>query len=82
MTEFKFHFKTNAQLDIAESTGYIDDYSIVRCKIIKVDDRTIDFPVKTEEDYLNLKKELKGKNHIKNVEFYPATHYFDINEYD
>jgi hypothetical protein len=33
MTEFKFRFKTEAELDLAKSTGYIDDYPIVRFKL-------------------------------------------------
>ena len=53
MTEFKFRFKTNAELDLAESTGYIEDYPMVRCKVTTKEGHSADFAVKTEEDFYN-----------------------------
>jgi len=82
MTEFKFRFKTNAELDLAESTGYIEDYPMVRCKVTTKEGHSADFAVKTEEDFLQLKEDLRDKDHIESIEYYPSTLFFDINDYD
>ena len=46
MTEYKFRFKTKAQLDLAQATGYIEDYPIVRFKVTGQKGHVVDFAYK------------------------------------
>ena len=82
MTEFKFRFKKNVDLDLARTTGYIDDYPIVRFKITTKDGLQMDFPAHTEEEYIRTRKELAERDHIESIEVYPHFAFFDINDYD
>lgn len=82
MTEFKFRFKTEAELDLAKSTGYIDDYPIVRFKITTKEGHVYDFPANTEEEYLRLKEELQQQDHLEKIEVYPHFAFYDKNDYD
>jgi hypothetical protein len=75
-----FTYKTDNDLFLAESTGYIDTYDIVRMEVEYPDGRTIDFPVKTEEDYYRQLVEAP-KRGAKIIEVYPSTHMYDIMDY-
>lgn len=82
MTEYTFRFKTKAQLDLAQATGYIEDYPIVRFKVTGQKGHVIDFAVKTEEEYHQLKKEYEESDFVEKLEIYPDFMYFDREEYD
>jgi ribosomal protein L21E len=75
--DFKFTFETNEDLAKAESTGYVPDYDIVRIEVDLGDGNTVDFPVKTREQYAN-ELETRGD---KIMNAYQDKMYFDINEY-
>jgi hypothetical protein len=74
---YKFTFKTEAELNQAESKGFIESYDIVRM-VVKITNGTHDFPCKTEEEYYRLLKIYGSK--IERV--YQDTHCFDIQDYD
>jgi hypothetical protein len=77
---FKFTFKTNNDLARAEAKGYVEEYDIVRFKVKHEDGYQIDFPAKTEEDYVKQLREIpKRGGTILNV--YQDKMYFDIEEY-
>jgi len=82
MTEYKFRFKTKAQLSLAEALGYIEDYPIVRFKVTGDKGHVVDFAVKTEEEYYQLKKEYEENELVQKLEIYPDFMYFDREEYD
>ena len=76
--QHKFTFETNNELMRAECRGYIPEYDIVRMVVKYSDGSTIDFPVKTLEEYHKMLIEHEG--HIEEV--YPAVHYYDIQDYE
>jgi len=78
-TDFKFTFKTDNDYHNARSSGYIDDYDIVRIEA-SGNGRTVDFPVHSEEQYLQTINDFKQRG-IKINKVYPDKHYYDINDY-
>jgi hypothetical protein len=78
-TDFKFTFKTDDDYYNARSSGYIDEYDIVRIEA-SGNGRTIDFPLHSEEQYIKTINDFKQKG-IKINKVYPEKHYYDINDY-
>ena len=76
--DHKFTFETNNQLMRAECRGYIPEYDIVRMVVKYTDGSTLDFPVKTLEEYHEMLKYHAGRI----VEIYPAVHMYDIQDYE
>ena len=73
---FTFTFETDDDLHIAERSGYIESYDIVRiCRT--VGEGSIDYPCKSkqrfEEDYAKFKDSI--------LEIYPTQHSYDYMDY-
>jgi hypothetical protein len=76
--EYKFTFETDEDLRNAERTGYIDAYDCVRMEIKqKPDAGSIDFPVKSREDYMKMIE----SDQWQIVTVYPTVHSYDIQDY-
>lgn len=73
-----FTFETNHELMRAQMQGYVSEYDIIRMVVKYADGSTVDFPVKTLEEYYEMLEYHNG--HIDNV--YPAVHYYDVAEYE
>lgn len=74
-----FTFKTEDEYLSARSSGYIDDYDVVRIQV-SMGGRTVDYPLHSEEEYIKDIKRLKeiGAD-IQKV--YQDKMYYDIQEY-
>ena len=78
-TEFKFTFEKEAEYESARRSGYIDLFDIVRIKV-SYDDGTIDYPVKSKEEYEKALVNVPlNEGTIVNV--YQDKHYYDIADY-
>jgi len=76
--DYKFTFETNQDLMRAQWSGYIPEYDIVRMVVKYADGSTLDFPVKTLEEYNEMLAYHNGR--IENI--YPAVHMYDIKDYE
>jgi len=78
-TEFRFTFEKEADYMAALRTGYIDVFDIVRIKA-SYDDVTIDYPVKSREEFENELINVPLRNG-KIEKIYQDQHYYDIADY-
>lgn len=78
--DFKFTFDNDSQLRKAEQNGFGDKFNIVRMCIRNLSNgSTLDFPIKTREDYfkyISQSNEKVGEYEI--VEVYQDYHVFDF----
>ena len=79
--DFKFSFENDAQLSNAERSGYIESYDIVRVCLKLDNGNSIDFPLKSREDYINQVNRINNDDAIISAEFYPAEHMYDVQDY-
>ncbi len=79
--DFKFSFENDAQLFNAERSGYIELYDIVRVCLKLDNDNSIDFPLKSREDYINQVNRINNDDAIVSVEFYQDKHMYDVQDY-
>lgn len=78
--EYTFTFITEQEYHKAKSTGYIDQYDLMRIEIYDENGMMIgDYPVHTMEEFI---RDVKYFNE-KNTKFstYSSNSYFDIQEY-
>ena len=75
--EFKFTFETEEDLYQAERTGYIDAYDCVRIEVKHPNGGSVDFPVKSRDEY-KLMIEMHKDSIVK---IYPTVHSYDILDY-
>lgn len=81
---YKFTFQEDSNLRMAEMTGYIESYDMVRICIKRLDNGyQVDYPIKTKEDYFNTVARLNENAHeYEMIEVYADTHMFDIQDYN
>lgn len=79
--DFKFTFNSEAQLDRAQMSGYIESYDIVRVCLKLDNGNQIDFPLKSKEDYINQVNRINNDDAIVSAEFYSAEHMYDVQDY-
>ena len=80
--DFKFQFETEKELHKAKALGYIDLCDIVRICVKHIDvDYTVDYPVKSREDYLNEIERINNNDNIELINVYQDKWYYDIAEY-
>ena len=79
--DFKFSFENDAQLFNAERSGYIELYDIVRVCLKLDNGNSIDFPLKSREDYTNQVNRINNDDAIVSVEFYQDKHMYDVQDY-
>lgn len=79
--DFKFTFNSEAQLDRAQMSGYIESYDIVRVCLKLDNGNQVDFPLKSREDYINQVDRINSDDAIVSAEFYPAEHMYDVQDY-
>jgi hypothetical protein len=82
-SDYNFTFDNDVQLSKAEMTGYIESYDMVRICLRYPNGNTVDFPLKTREDYFGQITRLNEKDNDEEiVEIYQDTHMFDIQDYN
>lgn len=74
---FNFTFETEEDLYRAERTGYIDAYDCVRIEVQHPNGGSVDFPVKSRDEY-KLMMEMHKDSIVK---IYPIMHSYDILDY-
>jgi len=79
--DFKFSFENDAQLFNAERSGYIELYDIVRVCLKLDNGNSIDFPLKSREDYINQVNRINNDDAIVSAEFYQDKHMYDVQDY-
>jgi len=79
--DFKFSFENDAQLFNAERSGYIELYDIVRVCLKLDNGNSIDFPLKSREDYINQVNRINNDAAIVSAEFYQDKHMYDVQDY-
>ena len=77
MNNYKFTFETENDYFNAERTGHIDSFDIVRVAVKYPDECTVDFPIKSREEFEKFLNTTKGKI----VEIYPAVHSYTFYDY-
>jgi len=80
--DFKFSFENDAQLFNAERSGYIELYDIVRVCLKLDNGNSIDFPLKSREDYINQVNRINNDDAIVSAEFYQDKHMYDVQDYN
>lgn len=75
-----FTFKTDNDYHNARSSGYIDDYDIVRIEVKHPSGGGVDFATHSEEEYFEALDRIK-KSGAKIVRTYQDKMYYDINDY-
>lgn len=78
---YKFTFDNNVELRNAEMTGYIESYDIVRVCLKLDNGNSIDFPLKSREDYVNQVNRINNDDTIVSAEFYQDKHMYDVCDY-
>jgi hypothetical protein len=79
--DFKFSFENDAQLAYSERSGYIESYDMVRVCLNLDNGNSIDFPLKSREEYINEVNKINNDNAVVSAEFYQSEHMFDIYDY-
>ena len=78
---YKFTFDNDVELRNAEMTGYIESYDIVRVCLKLDNGNSIDFPLKSREDYVNQVNRINNDDTIVSAEFYQDKHMYDVCDY-
>jgi hypothetical protein len=74
---YNFTFKTDNDLHVAQQCGYIESYDCVRVTI-PTSNGTVNFPVKTLEDFQTLVKE----HPVNTYQVEQTTHSYDRCDYE
>jgi len=75
-----FTFKTDNDYHNARSSGYIDDYDVVRIEVRHPSGGGVDFATHSEEEYFEALDRIK-KSDSEIVKTYQDKMYYDINDY-
>ena len=78
---YKFTFDNDVELRNAEMTGYIESYDIVRVCLKLDNGNSIDFPLKSREDYVNQVNRINNDDTSVSAEFYQDKHMYDVCDY-
>lgn len=78
--EYNFTFKTNADLEQAQRSGFDGVFDIVRVSVKRPDGSTMDFPLKSEESFNNYIKNLSPQEEIEKI--YQDKHGFEHGKLD
>ncbi len=79
--EFKFKFKTRKDYEAAENKGYIDTFDMVRIVAEFPNGDTVDYPVKSKEEYEDELKDIPERGMVFKSA-YQSRHSFDINDFN
>jgi len=80
--KYHFTFKTNKDLEAAESSGSEDTFDIVRVSYKDFNGNSMDIPLKSEEEYLNFMNIRVPKEKITVDKIYQDKHGFDHGKLD
>lgn len=78
---FKFTFETNEAYEAAQRTGYVPEFDMVRAVVEREGDYTVDFPVPTRQELMEMYERYSNITDAKIVNVYQSVHHYDINDY-
>lgn len=76
-----FEFKTNQELYEKQRTTQEFEYKCIRVKTLHHDGYSVDFPIKTEEEYHKFLLNDSWQAKLKKIEAYKTNHFHEQKEY-
>jgi len=73
---FDFEFKTRKEFYQKQRTNYEFDFKCIRVKTLHHDGYSVDFPIRTEEDYHEFLLNDKWQAKLKKIEAYKTDHFY------
>lgn len=80
--KYNFTFKTDADLEQAEKSGYDDTFDIVRVSFKNPDGQRMDIPLKSEEAFYDFINSRVPKDNLEVEKIYQDKHGFEHGKYD
>lgn len=79
--DFEFDFKTNQEFYKKQRTTQEFEYKCIRVKTLHHDGYSVDFPIKTEEEYHKFLLNDSWQAKLKKIEAYKTNHFHEQKEY-